>query len=278
VRPTLCLLAGRAFPPNQPVSSLLSLAQAAELVHAASLMHDDVIDLGELRRGRPAPRMIYGNAASVLGGDLFLVQSFHLTQSAGIPGLLDSLLTVLDRMIEAESLQLERRGRTETDEADYFDIVSGKTAALFEWSAQAGALAARAPEESRSALTLYAHEIGITFQLVDDLLDLSKDAASVGKAVLQDIRSGTMTYPVILAAKLHPKMKKWLKVLATGEEETALGEAVLEMLRKSGCREATVREITRRTERAERALSILPPSPVRQVLAALSAALAARTR
>jgi octaprenyl-diphosphate synthase len=278
IRPTLCLLAGRAFPPNRPVDSLLTLAQAAELVHAASLMHDDVIDLGELRRGRPAPRMIYGNAASVLGGDLLLVQSFDLTQSAGIAGLLEHLLDVLHRMIAAESLQLERRGRTDLDEVDYFEIVSGKTAALFEWCAEAGARAAWAPEASRSALRLYAHEIGITFQLVDDLLDLSKDAASVGKAVLQDIRAGTMTYPVIQAARMRPEMKKWLKELAVGEEETAPGEAVLEMLHTSGFREATRREITRRTERAQRALSVLPVCQARQVLAALATGLAARTR
>jgi octaprenyl-diphosphate synthase len=222
--------------------------------------------------------MIYGNAASVLGGDLLLVQSFDLTRSAGIEGLLENLLEVLHRMIAAESLQLERRGRTDLDEADYFEIVSGKTAALFEWCTEAGARAAWAPEASRSALRLYAHEIGITFQLVDDMLDLSKDPASVGKAVLQDIRAGTMTYPLIQAAKMHPELKKWLLELAEGEGETAPGEEVLEMLNNSGFREATRWEITRRTERAQQALSVLPPSQARQVLAALAKGLASRTK
>jgi octaprenyl-diphosphate synthase len=201
-----------------------------------------------------------------------------MTRRVGIPGLLEQLLVVLERMIAAESLQLERRGRTDLEAAEYFEIVSGKTAALFEWCAEAGGRAAQGPEESRSALRVYAREVGIAFQLVDDMLDLSKDPTSVGKAVLQDIRAGTMTYPLIQAARARPEMRKRLKALAEAEEESTIGEEVLEVLRGTKCLEVTRREITRRTDHAKRALSILPLSQPRRVLAALATALAARTR
>jgi octaprenyl-diphosphate synthase len=237
-------------------------------------MHDDVIDLGELRRNRPAPRIVYGNAASVLGGNLLLVQAMGLTQKAGIPGLLDRLLDVLHRMVAAESLQLERRGRTDLNEVDYFEIVSGKTAALFEWSAEAGARAAQAPDDSLPALRIFAREMGFAFQLVDDVLDLSKDSGAVGKAVLQDIRAGTMTYPLIHAARIRPKLRRWLKTLG---EERALGQAILEAVRESGGDEAARREIARRTERALQALSILPVSQSAEILAAMATNLAKRT-
>lgn len=276
VRPFLCLASGRAFPPARPGSELVSLAQAAELVHGASLMHDDVIDLGERRRGRPAARMVYGNAASVLGGDLLLVEALSMARTVGIPGLLEALLDVLRRMIGAESLQLERRGRTDVSEAEYFEMVAGKTAALFEWCAEAGARAARAPESSVRALMIFAHEVGVAFQLVDDVMDLAQDAARVGKAVLQDIRVGTITYPVIQAVRIRPELEGHLRSAAAAGKEAGIGQAICETVQETGGIEAARAEIARRTKRALRALTRLPVSEARETLAALATKLQRR--
>jgi octaprenyl-diphosphate synthase len=279
MRPLLCLLAHRAFRAVPMRTVMLTLAQVGELVHAASLMHDDVIDLGELRRGRPTARMVYGNAASVLGGDLLLVQAFSLTHSTEVPHLLTRLLEVLQRMIAAESMQLARRGRTNVSVEDCFEIISGKTAALFEWSVEAGARAARADESSVRALRLFGHEIGMAFQLVDDVLDLRKDPSSVGKSVLQDIQAGTMTYPVIRAARVQEGLGELLMAATelSGEEED-LGREILDLIRTGGGIESTLKEITHRTERARQALTALPESLVRSALDATAVELAARTR
>jgi octaprenyl-diphosphate synthase len=279
MRPLLCLLAHRAFRAVPMRTVMITLAQVGELVHAASLMHDDVIDLGEMRRGRPTARIVYGNAASVLGGDLLLVQAFSLTHSTEVPHLLTRLLEVLHRMIAAESMQLARRGRTDVTVEDCFEIISGKTAALFEWCVEAGARSAQADEGSIEALRQFGHEIGMAFQLVDDVLDLRKDPSSVGKSVLQDIQAGTMTYPVIQAARVRADLGELLKAAVTSNGEgEKLGAEILDLVRKGGGIEITLQEIAQRTERAREALTALPESLVRTALDATAVELAARTR
>jgi len=253
------------------------LAQAGELVHCASLLHDDVIDLGETRRGRPAARLVFGNAASVLGGDLLLVQALELAEAAGVPGVLSRLLETLGRMVEAESLQLERRGRLDVSENDYFEVVAGKTAALFEWCAESGARAAGASLAQVRALSSYGAEVGVAFQLVDDILDLVRGAADVGKSVLQDLGSGTLTFPVIRALRNRKDLRGLLRSLAAGErlsEASRLGEAI----EQAGGIDAGRREVSRRTELAREALRALPKSPARDALHLLAGQLAQRLK
>jgi octaprenyl-diphosphate synthase len=277
VRPLLCLLSTRSIPGGRADGAVELLAQAGELVHCASLLHDDVIDLGETRRGRPAARIVFGNAASVLGGDLLLVQALELAESAGIPGVLSRLLETLGRMVEAESLQLERRGCLDVSENDYFEVVAGKTAALFEWCAEAGARAAGASAPQADALRSYGAELGVAFQLVDDVLDLQRGPEEVGKSVLQDVGSGTLTFPVIRALRNRKDLRGLLRTLATGEqpsEALRLGEAI----EQAGGIDAGRREVSRRTELAREALRTLPPSPARDALHLLAGQLALRLK
>jgi len=278
VRPIVCLLSGRAFPPREPGPELLPLAQVAELMHCASLLHDDVIDVGDFRRARPAPRVVFGNAASVLGGDLLLVRAVALTEAAKIPKLFESMITVLRRMVESESRQLEFRGRTDVTEEDYFAIVDGKTAALFEWSAEAGARAAGAPEALVSALKAFAHEMGVAFQLADDVLDLLQDPVVAGKAVQQDLRVGTLTFPVIRAARNRPALRVRLREIGTGDEEEDRVSSIVEAIEQAGGIRAGRQEIARRTELARSALRALPKSPAREAMAGLVSHLANRAR
>jgi octaprenyl-diphosphate synthase len=245
------------------------------LIHAASLLHDDVIDLGEWRRGRPAARLVYGNAASVLGGNLLLVEALERVSRSGVTGLTDKTHRLLHRMIDAESSQLALRGRLDVTEQDYLGVVEGKTASVFAWSAGAGACAVGASGEMVEALELFGHELGVVFQLVDDLLDLASDPAVLGKSVLQDLETGVLTHPLIHAGRRAPlELRRLLGRQSSDERD--LGTAVRELAEKTGGLAATRAEISRRTERARFALSAVPLGPASETLDALAGRLSAR--
>src|SRR5258706_11907853 len=149
------------------------LAVAVELVHTATLLHDDVVDLAERRRGEPAACVVYGNAASIFAGDWLLVAALRRIAAAGVDGVLDRMLAVIDEMIVAESIQLERRGNVTGTREDYFAIVEGKTAALFRWAMIAGARVAGLEPAAEAALERFGLHLGIAFQAVDDELDFA---------------------------------------------------------------------------------------------------------
>lgn len=277
VRPTLCLLAAR-IEGSVPPPSVRKLAAVAEAIHAATLLHDDVIDLGDTRRDRPTARRIFGNAASVLGGDLLLVQALDLIQQAGVPELMPSMLGVLRRMIAAEAIQLARRGRTDVGPEDYFGVVEGKTASLFEWALEAGARVVGAPESTVVALSVFGGNVGVAFQMLDDLLDLTRDPDVIGKAVLQDVRAGTVTWPVLHALRVRPALAPRLRVAAEGEEDGDLATDVLAALAEAGAVQLALAEIRRRTALAMETLEGLDPSPARTALGVVAGGLLERSR
>ena len=204
VRPLCVALAARAG--DGFSAAARQLAVAVEMVHSATLLHDDVVDLGETRRGSPTARLVYGNAASIFAGDWLLVEALRRIRLAGVPGLLDDMLAVIEEMILAESVQLENRGRINTALGDYFRVVEGKTAALFRWAMLAGARAGGLAAPACRALERYGHHLGVAFQAVDDLLDVDGDAALTGKALFTDLREGKMTYPLIVALERDPAL------------------------------------------------------------------------
>lgn len=276
VRPLMCLLAARMFEPEGEIPHLGSLARVSELIHGATLLHDDVIDLGELRRGKPAARLVYGNALAVLGGDLLLVQSVQTVARAHVAELLGSLLDVLREMITAETLQLERRGRVDVTEDQYFEVARGKTGSLFRWAVEAGGRVAQAPRPLVSLLQTFGYSVGEAFQLVDDLLDLMQDPEDVGKTVMADLAGGTVTYPVIRVLDAAPELRQRL---ANGVETDATFASDLhEALRTTGALAATRREIRRRTDQAGAALDAFPAGWARDMLGAFVDELAERSR
>nr|MBA3395256.1 polyprenyl synthetase family protein [Deltaproteobacteria bacterium] len=189
------------------------LAVAVELVHSATLLHDDVVDLAERRRGQPSAAVVYGNAASIFAGDWLLVAALRRIAAAGVDGLLDKMLSVIDEMILAESVQLERRGKlghAAELRAAYFEIVEGKTAALFRWAMIAGARAANLPAGCEAALERYGLHLGVAFQAVDDELDF---AEGTGKDPLVDLREGKITYPLVIALEREPGLRERLEAL-----------------------------------------------------------------
>lgn len=243
-----------------------SLAVAAELVHAATLLHDDVVDVGDLRRGVPTARIIYGNAASIFGGDWLLVEAIRRIQEANIPSALDEALIVLRSMVEAESLQLAARGRVDTDRAAYLHVADGKTASLFAWALGAGAKAGGAARPAVVALESFGRHLGLAFQVIDDTLDLAAEQA-IGKTALSDVREGKMTFPLVVALERDPRIRPWLvEACASERAPDALLEEIAVSVRGSGAIEES-RDFARlTTARAIAFLDEVAPCSARDAL------------
>lgn len=218
LRPLCVALAarlGKGFGP-----SAHELAIAVELVHNATLLHDDVVDLGERRRGEATARALYGNAASIFAGDWLLIEALRRVHRAGVPQVLEQLLGTIDEMIAAEALQLEGRGKLTLSHEAYFRVVEGKTASLFRWALMAGGRAGGLDEATCARLCDYGHALGVAFQLTDDVLDYTGNPALVGKALLSDLREGKLTFPLLIALERDPSLAALLEEhLAIREDE-----------------------------------------------------------
>ena len=272
VRPLTVLLSAACF--GDVPASARELAVVAELVHSATLLHDDVIDDSPERRGNQAARTVWGNAVSVLAGDLLLTHALDRTHSTA-PLALSDLLTTLRRLVDGEIIQLRGRARLDTDEAVYFRILEDKTASLFGWSARAGAISAGAGVRERQALGRFGERMGVAFQLVDDALDYAGDSTETGKELLTDLGEGKVTLPLILTLTADPGLAVSLDEARAGDLVAAqrLGDAV----RSSGACEEVRRRAAAETERALQALSELPLSPAREMLRILATELTTRT-
>ncbi len=273
IRPLCVLLAARLGP--RPAPKVRDLAVACELAHAATLLHDDVIDSGEERRGAPTARMIYGNSASVLGGDHLLVEALRRVDRAGPPQLLTALLGVIGDMVAGEALQLELRGRFDPDPALYDRIVAAKTSSLFAWAMQAGTTAAGCTVPEVSAAARFGSALGQAFQLTDDALDLAGDPAHTGKDVLLDLREGKLTWPLLIAVQREPALLVELQA-AAADPGAWTDSAVLADLRvrlvSTGCIAATRIRAMECAAVANSALAEFSPGPARSALAAVVAA------
>jgi octaprenyl-diphosphate synthase len=286
LRPLCVVLAsrfGEGFTPRAR-----GLAVAVELVHTATLLHDDVVDVAERRRGQPAAAVVYGNAASIFAGDWLLVAALRRISATGVEGLLDKMLEVIDEMIMAESLQLERRGRVVADRDEYFRIVEGKTAALFRWAMLAGARCAGMTGEQEAVLAKYGVHLGVAFQAVDDELDFasspgvnpgpSTSGSATGKDPLADLREGKMTYPLIVALEREPSLRARLEAVL-GEDTPNRIElaAIANAVRATGALQATRELAEQHVQLALETLAALPAGTARESLETVALASLERT-
>lgn len=248
------------------------LAVAAELVHCATLLHDDVIDLGDRRRGSPTARSLYGNAASIFAGDWLLIEALKRVRGSGTPDALERLLDIIDEMIAAESLQLDGRGQLDLDRERYFRIVEGKTAALFRWAMFAGGRAGGLDLEQCAALERFGLHLGIAFQLIDDLLDYAGDADVTGKALFADLREGKATYPLIVALERDPELRPLLNDLVERPEEVpaAQYQEVRERIEATGALKSCQELGKEHATRARAELANLPSGPAIEALATVA--------
>lgn len=197
LRPALLLLINRLFGPSG--DSARRLAAVVEMIHTATLVHDDVIDVAKSRRGRPSANVVWGNHVSVLAGDWLYMQAFQIALRERNFHILDVLISMTQMMVEGELLQLERVHRMDITEADYMELVDRKTASLFSACASLGAAAAGADEAIESKLAEFAWNLGMAFQLVDDILDFTSSEKILGKPAGNDLREGKVTLPMIYA-------------------------------------------------------------------------------
>lgn len=212
LRPLCVVLASRVG--SAPTPAVRDIAVAAELVHNATLLHDDVVDHADRRRGRPTARAELGNAASIFAGDYLLIEALQRVQRAGAPAVMEGLLATIGEMIRAESLQLENRGRLDASKELYFEVARGKSAALFRWALGSGALIGGAPTEVCAALEAYGESVGVAFQLIDDLLDLVGHRSNTGKTLFSDLSEGKVTYPLITVLDREPALADTIRAIA----------------------------------------------------------------
>lgn len=246
----------------------IPLATSVEFLHTATLLHDDVVDESDTRRGKKAARLLWGNQASVLVGDYLLGQSFKIMVGVGSLEALKILSHASAVIAEGEVMQLAATGNPDATEADYMAIINAKTAALFVAAAELGAVVANRPEEDRQALMDFGHALGIVFQLIDDALDYAGDEEDMGKNLGDDFREGKITLPVILAYQAGTKEERafWHRTLGKGDITAGdLGEA-RSLIKKYNTIETTITRARHYGDKAKSALNGFPDNQWKHAL------------
>ena len=198
LRPLLVFISAQALGADPKSALVVDLAATVELIHTATLLHDDVVDESALRRGRATANAEFGNAASVLVGDFLYSRAFQMMVGTGKLRVLELLSEATNRIAEGEVMQLMALGNLALTEADYMRVIEAKTAKLFEAAGALGAIAAGAPAATERALAEYARRLGVAFQIADDVLDYRGDVATLGKSLGDDLAEGKLTLPIIL--------------------------------------------------------------------------------
>ncbi len=266
LRPMLTVAAAMLFGGHS--GAHVNYAAAVEFMHNATLLHDDVVDESDMRRGRPAARMIWGNQASVLVGDYLLGQAFLMMVETGRLDALGVLAKAATIIAEGEVFQLSKAGDLAATPDDYDQVIRAKTATLFQAAAEVGAMAGGADAAGRSALRDYGLELGLAFQLVDDVLDYRGEAGAMGKNTGDDLREGKMTLPVILAlAEANPAEREIIRAaLGKPDASDAALAQVVAIMTRHGALARTVEKAHAHVRRAREALAPLPPGDMKTIL------------
>ncbi|MGA1800843.1 polyprenyl synthetase family protein [Rhizobium sp. HT1-10] len=266
LRPMLTLASAGLF--GYKGDNHIKLATSVEFMHTATLLHDDVVDESDLRRGRSTARMIWGNQASVLVGDFLLGQAFRMMVDVGSLEALDVLSTAACVIAEGEVLQLSVAKNMETTEDDYLSVIRAKTAALFAAAAEVGPIVANTGKSGRNAMKSYGTNLGLAFQLVDDALDYGGKAADLGKNVGDDFREGKITLPVILAYRRGTQDERafWRDAIEGGNSSEANLEKAMGLITKYGALNDTIGRAVHYGTIARDALAPLPESPWKSAL------------
>ncbi len=262
LRPLLAVLAARAT--DAPIEIGLAVGVAAELIHTATLYHDDVVDDGRVRRGRPAARLVFGNGIVVLVGDFCLARALETVTSTGALPVVKSLAATVTEMAEGEVAQLERAGNADATIANYFDVIDRKTASLIAWAARVGGAA---PSAMEAPLSRYGRAVGRAFQIADDILDCAVAETVAGKSVGHDLQEGKLTLPVLLACEADPSIRARIRQDLSENGMTAeKAHAIITLVDKAGGVTAARTRARAMIDEAVADLAALPPSPFREAL------------
>jgi len=270
LRPAMVLLASKLV--GNGNSSAIQLGAVVELIHAATLVHDDVIDAAETRRGRPSTNVKWGNHTCVLAGDWLYMQAFQIALRERNFQILDLLISLTHMMVEGELIQLERIGKIDISEADCMELVDRKTACLFSVCARLGAISAGGDTHTQEQLAEYAWNLGMAFQLVDDVLDFTSREKTLGKPVGGDLREGKVTLPLVYALECATPAERELvaTILRDRNYDAVPFQRILALLEKHhGI--ARVRERAQAfTEKARAIMASFPESAYQRALLAVT--------
>ena len=259
LRPMLLLLAARAF--GHQGADAHQLAAVIEFIHTSTLLHDDVVDESDLRRGRSTANAVWGNAASVLVGDFLYSRSFQMMVELEDMRIMRLLADTTNRIAEGEVLQLLHVRNPDTDETAYLRVIERKTAVLFAAATRLGALLAGADEADQHALERFGMALGYAFQIADDVLDYASDAQTMGKNLGDDLAEGKMTLPLIHAmSQSDAALRERLRTVVLEADLQALPEAT-EAIARHGSLAYCSRRAAHYAQQAEAAIAHLPPNP-----------------
>jgi octaprenyl-diphosphate synthase len=250
----------------------IHLAATVEFIHTATLLHDDVVDESERRRGRSSVNILWNNSSSVLVGDYLFARSFQLMTETGRLDVLETLSNASANIAEGEVLQLTASEDITTDEEIYYKIIRGKTAALFSASTEVGAMLADADKDTIKALASYGDALGVSFQIVDDILDFIGDGAKIGKNLGDDFRERKLTLPMIHAiSKADDKeLEFWERTIVDGDQNSEDFEKALDILKNRLSIDYTKEVAIEWSKTAKKTLTNLPDTPLRNILEELS--------
>jgi octaprenyl-diphosphate synthase len=276
LRPMLTLAAARMCGYDGPYH--IHLAATVEFIHTATLLHDDVVDESQRRRGRPTANLLWDNKSSVLVGDYLFSRSFQLMVETGSLRVLDILANASATIAEGEVLQLTAAQDLATTEAIYLQVVRGKTAALFSAATEVGGVIAGANAAQVQALFDYGDALGIAFQIVDDLLDYGGASDALGKNTGDDFRERKLTLPVIKAVALASAEERafWTRTIAKGDQRAGDLDMARAIMARHGAMKAARADALAWAARATAALDALPDHPIRTMLRDLGAYVVAR--
>jgi octaprenyl-diphosphate synthase len=265
IRPALLLLSSKLF--NYEGRGAVRLGAVVEILHTATLVHDDIIDEAQTRRGRPAANTQWGNSKCVLAGDWLYMQAFKVALQERNFRILDTLIELTQQMVEGELLQMEKLGKMISLE-EHFDLIYRKTACLFSVCMRMGAILGGATPEQEEELSQYGRNLGMAFQLVDDVLDLTASENVLGKPVASDLREGKVTMAVIHALELCEPQERTLieTVLRERSFDTVPYSRILEVLRRYCSIEAASVRAMQYAQLARKAIADFPDSEIKRAL------------
>ena len=266
LRPLLMVLAARIC--GYQGDHAAKYAVIFEYLHAATLLHDDVVDGGKLRRGAPAAHQQWDPPTAVLTGDFLLARALSLAAHTGLPAVIETIAAITEQMSQAEIEQLARKGDLKLTEAEYLDVIRCKTAVLFQGACRVGGLISTSSGQQVQTLGDYGHHLGMAFQMADDLLDYTMDTSALGKKVGADLREGKLTLPVIFTLQqTGPQERKWMtELIQAGDFTPAQFARLIDLLNENGGISYTRRCAAAHVLQAKAALEIFPTGPERTVL------------
>jgi octaprenyl-diphosphate synthase len=277
LRPLLVVLAGRACGASDPAGAHVHAAAFIEFIHTATLLHDDVVDMSALRRGRDTANEVFGNQASVLVGDFVYSRAFQMMAAARSQRVIEIMSEATNIIAEGEVLQLMNARDPNTSEERYLEVIRRKTAQLFQAGAEVAAVVSGASDPAQRALAAYGLHLGLAYQLVDDALDYQSDPETRGKNLGDDLAEGKPTLPLIHALKSGDATTQALvREAIAGQGRERLAE-ILAAIESTGGLQYTARLAKAECDKAVAALSALPDTPFRAGLAALARFSVART-